>query len=281
MKSETFHNPHVMNRRTKAIIGLITIAAIVLLVAVMRSGNNAPIPKESQAATNSRDTRNDIDVKDAREKPLSEQKMPAGTDPAAPYHFKPVAQNSPPALVSQEPIPWITRGKLRDTQILERDSGRVVWRTDADQSIGGVAFNEKCTKVLIAFAVAQEGDETAAVYRTSDFSKTVTLPANCDYPRGMGCTWQRVKDDLLLGRCLIQRHSSELDKLTAAEMESDAGVEKTKLVIYNTEKGTMWPIVVPEKLASTNVVRLGIVRPDGYVQIWDAEQGRYAWLHLE
>jgi hypothetical protein len=135
--------------------------------------------------------------------------------------------------------------------------------------------------MLVTFGVVEPSDETASIFRTSNFTKVANLPADADNPRSLGFSWQWVRSSKLIGKCNISKSPGELAELTAAEKESDAGIEKTELAIYDSINGEVFALELPKEFPPQKVVELGKVRNDGYVQVWNKDSKDYVWLRLE
>lgn len=271
-----------MNRITNKIwIILAIIVAVVITMLILNRGSKVPNSSGSEYVETPRDKPHDFPVVSTEGDSPEEVESRAPISETGTYSLSPIPDSELPTMDAEPEASWIAQGRGAETRILNGASREEVWHAKPNQQVTGISFNGDDSLMLVTFAIFKSSDETAAIYRTSDFSKVASLPANSDHPRAMGFSWQWVQNDMLLGKCHISRPSEELNQLTAAERESDAGVDKTELVIYKVDTGELSRILLPKELLSSKIIDLGKVRSDGYVQVWDEDTDKYNWLHLK
>lgn len=272
----------IMNRITNKIwLILAVIVTAVLTMVILNRGAKVSDSSGSESVETPRDEPYDPPVVGTEEKLPKEVESRAAIDETDTYSLRPIPESELPTKDAEQEPSWIAQGRGAEARILSGANGEEVWHAKPNQQVTGISFNGENSLMLVTFAIFKSSDETAAIYRTSDFSKVASLPANSDHPRAMGFSWQWVQNNMLLGKCHISRPSEELNRLTAAERESDAGVDKTELAIYNVETGKLSRILLPKQLLSSKIIDLGKVRNDGYVQVWDLDANKYNWLYLE
>jgi hypothetical protein len=272
----------IMNRITNKVwLILAIIVAVVLTMVILNRGAKVSNGSGSESVETPRDEPHDPPVVGTEGKLPKEVQSRASIAETGIYSLRPIPESEMPPRDAGKEAPWIAHGRGAEARILSGANGAEVWRAKPNQQVTGISFNGDNSLMLVTFAISKSSDETAAIYRTSDFSKAASLPANSDHPRAMGFSWQWIQNNMLLGKCHISRPTEELNRLTAAERESDAGVDKTELAIYNVETDELSRILLPKQLLSSKVIDLGKVRNDGYVQVWDVDADRYNWLHLE
>lgn len=184
-----------------------------------------------------------------------------------------VVQESPPG--PQPPQSSIIQGYGESARLVDK-AGNTLLQATATAPIYSAKPSPSGELIIIS-----RGGGVHQIYRLSPFSIMRDLPITPDIPRACAFeTWQWIDDNTLLGVSALEKVQEELEKMTAAETESQWR-EKTLLYFWNLKNETLKRItdtvsVIPP---SFSVIE---TRPGGYLMVeWDEhEASKKVWIKV-